>query len=145
MRTVAIWQSLDADAGAWLRESFVLRVGRDFIAQPLPDQRCQMRPQACFANAAYIVRHAKGQSLRYCEGFAMGLAHHHVFHHAWAVDGDNRVIDATLSDPTKYEFFGYPMSMRERAKWVTRLNNSVMMDGFGVNVDFLLKHCPSLI
>lgn len=123
----------------------MLRVGLDCTAQALPKRYHRAVPKACFANAIRLVRRSKGR-LRYCEGFALvpGIEFM-AFHHGWALDAENRVIDPTLSDPEDCAFIGIPMTLAEYEAAVPFKSFAVMTDRIEcVNVDWIVARCPEL-
>lgn len=70
--------------------------GREFVGQHLPDEFEQMAPQMCFMNSFKLAEN--DDRLHYVEGYAL---RDHVplpIHHAWCVDDDDKVIDATWDD-----------------------------------------------
>lgn len=85
----------------------------------------RMTRQRCFENA---FKAADRYGLTYCEGFAStGIF---PLHHAWCVDGENRVVDFTWradelrADPTEWQYFGISFDltalafhMRGKATW----------------------------
>lgn len=69
---------------------FLLRHGQFWQPAPLPRCVKPMPIRMCYHNSQLLARRRKG--LRYVEGVALGVI---PTHHAWCVDPDGRVIDAT--------------------------------------------------
>ena len=77
--------------GVVCMEDFVLRFGRAFTPQRLPDKYPLGTPKNCYSDATALVAASKGE-LIYCEGYACGVI---PVMHAWAVDREGRVVDPT--------------------------------------------------
>ena len=87
---------------------FVLEHGREFAGRARPKGIRRRALKACFGNS-YILASLRG--FIYVEGFAAGK-HEFPFHHAWCVDSEAQVIDATLDSPQDYSYFGIPLRFR---------------------------------
>ena len=73
---------------------FVLAHGEIWLGQKLPG-KYRLRPiKQCFRNTWDLVRRSK--ALTYVEGFVISRELPMPFHHAWAVNRKNEVIDTTL-------------------------------------------------
>lgn len=85
---------------------FTLKMGRAWIAQPLPDWVAPGPMRQCYENAGTLCM--KNRDLTYVEGYAQppGLP---PIHHAWCVDAAGRVIDNTFRDSTSTQYFGVPI------------------------------------
>jgi hypothetical protein len=100
---VARGPSLSADRYAYRSvEDFVLRHGQSYKAQSLPVAYPIGFPKACYENSAKL---ASYHDLAYVEGFALTKGGVQPTHHAWCIDGDNRVIDTTWRESGE-EYFG---------------------------------------
>ncbi|QBQ74829.1 hypothetical protein [Caudovirales GX15bay] len=88
---------------------YVLEHGRDWEPSPLPDNYGRMRPRDCFLNATVLAH--MHPALRYVEGFAMHPATPFPIHHAWVVDGEDRVIDPTWEQPEDCLYRGVVFSL----------------------------------
>lgn len=86
---------------------FLLKLGRDWVAQPLPDDVPPGPIRQCYENAGALA--LERPELTYVEGYAYppGLI---PVHHAWCVDRQGRVIDNTLASAAHSEYFGVPVS-----------------------------------
>jgi hypothetical protein len=92
-------------------EDFVLKEGRAYHPQELPEKYPRGTIKECFHNAAMLaIEHPE---LTYVEGYAKGAII--PVHHAWCVDDKGNVIDNTWPDPGE-EYVGVPF----RTKWLTR-------------------------
>lgn len=98
------------------RYDFILKYGRDCVAQPLPKRYRRGMPRACFYNARR--RALKSKVLRYAEGFGMMPAVPILIHHAWLVDRDDRVIDVTWNLPETHQYFGLVIEKEEQGRWL---------------------------
>jgi hypothetical protein len=101
----------------WLSYEFVLRNGKEFVGQKLPRKYKLQPPKICFFNARQLVKRTR--NLRYVEGYATkwinGIAVH-LFHHAWAIDPGDQVIDPTINDADQYSFYGVPFAKDDLKK-----------------------------
>jgi hypothetical protein len=97
-----------APRNTWIVYDYLLREGRFYPGRKLPARYKLGGPRYCFANAKRLVRRSK--DLVYAEGFALYLSYPDLFHHAWAVSPEGEVLDPTLADADRYEYFGilYP-------------------------------------
>jgi hypothetical protein len=136
------WRLLKAAPGAWMMSEFLARIGVSGEGQALPKGYRKMTPQLCFYNTAQLVRRRKG--LRYCEGYVWRTEFPITILHAWALDADNRVIDPTLREPELYEYIGYPMSLDDRKRWLSKYSQSVFDTGRGVNIEMMIEILPEL-
>jgi len=83
------------------KEDFVLRHGRPYEPQSLPQIYRRGARRACFHNSRKLaVRHR----IRYVEGFAVPEEVATPIHHAWCISGDDEVVDVTWSKPGKLYF-----------------------------------------
>jgi hypothetical protein len=139
----ATWRRLKAPPGAWMTQEFLVRLGIECAAQPLPAKYPKMTEKYCFDNTAKLVRRRTG--LRYCEGYVVRDGFPISIHHAWAIDWENRVIDPTLGEPERYAYLGYPVALAKRKRWLSRGSESVLDTGSGINFKFMLRECPALI
>lgn len=101
----------------WVR--MLLKYGTAFDPSPLPEDVPVMEPRCCYLNS-YTLARQQPERLTYYEGFAAmvgnngwGVAH------AWCVDPDGRVVDATwpnvTSDrPAAYLGLALPLDTVER-------------------------------
>src|SRR5262245_31854660 len=105
---------------------FVLKFGRPFEPQPLPPQYEMRRPRAAFANATFL---AVTQNLRYVEGFAITQGVSPLCHHAWCVDENDQVIDATWGEGGAY--FGVVFDSVIACRWHGRPQKAM---GFAASV-----------
>lgn len=80
----------------WSVEDYILKEGRFFAPQPLPEGYMQRPMKACFYNSYRLAACANG-ALRFCEGYASGSLI--PVHHAWCVDREDRVVDPTWDEP----------------------------------------------
>lgn len=86
--------------------SLVAKLGMNFKTAPKLEWVELGPPKNCFENATLF---AVGRNLAYVEGF---IAVHGVpIHHAWCVNFQGDVIDPTIPDPERWEYFGIPMSI----------------------------------
>lgn len=83
--------------------SELLKHGREFTAQPLPEDIERGTPKECFQNCLNI---ADGETLIYCEGYGMRPELMVLIHHAWCIDEDERVVDPTWDRPEECQYFG---------------------------------------
>lgn len=85
---------------------FTLKMGRPWLAQPLPAWVPRGPKRQCYQNAGTLA--IENSCLTYVEGYAQppGLP---PVHHAWCVDADGRVIDNTFIDPEKSQYYGVPI------------------------------------
>lgn len=139
------WRSLGANPGAWLMQEFVLRNGKSFYSQPKPRRYRIRTPKQCFHNSRALVNQSKG-NLRYAEGYMASPDLPLLFHHAWTVDEDDRVVDVTLqnydteeSRSGKAEYFGlvFPKEI-----WPTSGGPSMLDSGRGFRIDLWLTIDP---
>ena len=105
-------------------ESFVLEHGRMWIYDGTMRGYERGQPQQCFANAGMLVMSQPGDELTYVEGYAMRDDLPLPIYHAWAVDGQGRVIDTTWCDRQKRSYLGVPFNFSylsrtvfERESW----------------------------
>jgi len=73
---------------------FVLKYGKVYKGQPLPNKYRLRRIKECFRNAKLLTERSK--VLTYCEGFVASADLPLIIHHAWAVNQKGEVIDPTL-------------------------------------------------
>jgi hypothetical protein len=104
-RAHALWHR-KADAPAWQRpiESLILEIGQIWTPQQLLRGVRPGPPKQCFASARQLVR--RRTALRYAEGFALGPESPLPVPHAWAVTGDDEVVDPTWVDPEHSAYYG---------------------------------------
>jgi hypothetical protein len=127
--------------GSCVIEDFILRVGIDCIAQPLPKGIKRGTPKMCFYNSYQLVRRRK--YLRFCEGVVLSHKLPIAIHHAWAIDAENRVVDCTLGDPTQYTYIGVPIDTTEVRG---RPSCSMFLDYVGrINLEWMRARCPTLL
>jgi len=96
--------------------SFVLSHGREWTPAPLQEKAPIKRgiPKQCFSNSQAILvkllRKGIEKDYTYVEGYASSGDLDFIFpvHHAWLVDRDGRVIDATWKKPEDSVYFGVP-------------------------------------
>ena len=74
-------------------QEFVLEYGWWYEPSELPTRIAPGTPQECFKNATFLT--VEDDSLIYCEGYALFTSSSTPRLHAWATDGDGRVIDNT--------------------------------------------------
>ena len=86
---------------------FVLKHGREMIAQPRPEWCERGVPKECFSNATHL---SIRTGLIYVEGFMVRRGIPFPIHHGWCVDDDNTVIDPTITDPEQCEYYGIPIN-----------------------------------
>ena len=95
------------------KEDLLLRHGRFFTPQPRPGRYRQRRAKACFYNAFML---AQKTGLRYVEGVAIGnIRLNYPVHHAWCVDDDDCVVDATWANPG-LAYFGVEFAIQRVAR-----------------------------
>lgn len=99
--------------------SELLKHGREFTAQPLPEDIERGTPRECFQNCLNI---ADGDTLIYCEGYALRPDLGILIHHAWCIDGDEMVVDPTWDDPETCLYFGIDFQIQ----WVWELGYTGM-------------------
>lgn len=92
------------NASLWKVYDLILRKGSYYAGRELPVKYRKREPKRCFYNSRQLV--LRSSSLVYCEGYCVGNDICVMFHHAWAVDNKGQVVDTTLANPEKYEFFG---------------------------------------
>lgn len=132
--TVKMWETT-GNKNAGMIERVVYTIGIDCISQSLPSKYKSGRPNACFMNTSMVVHRHK--NLRYCEGFACRIGFSYPIHHAWAIDGENRVIDVTWTDPEKGVYIGVPFTYKEWDDY-TGINSASIFDtGRGLNIQIL--------
>lgn len=138
------WRLIRANPGAWLMQEFVVRMGTEYPARPLPTGIPKMQPRYCFGNAADLVK--RRRNLRYCEGFAARPDLPIAFHHAWVVDAGDGIIDPTLDDPLEYEYIGVPYTREQyrTSRGKRRTPALFLRDDELVNARFLFQQCPEL-
>lgn len=76
---------------------YVLERGTWWEWKPLPPAIRMMTPKYCFDNTYKLVKQRRSLGLRYVEGFAVCRNSIMPIHHAWAVDMEGIVVDATWS------------------------------------------------
>jgi hypothetical protein len=101
-------------------QEFVLKYGRFHEPQALPDCYELRAPRSCFGNASFL---AVTRDLRYAEGFAFASDAIHLFHHAWCLDDDNRVVDPTWGCGLAYR--GVVFDSAFACRWVGRVPNAL--------------------
>ena len=95
-------------------EDLLLRHGSFWTPRALP-ARYRKRPvRQCFHNTGDLVRRSK--ALRYVEGYAAKLSLGIPMHHAWAVDGEGRVVDTTWDNPEGAVYFGVAFPREQLAE-----------------------------
>jgi hypothetical protein len=109
LRTIA---SLEAGSRAFA--AFILEHGNEWEPQHFPKMYPAGIPRGCFGNSQDILFSEDGRDggLIYVEGYACSGSLSFAFptHHAWLVDVDGKVIDATWEDPETSTYFGVPFS-----------------------------------
>jgi hypothetical protein len=131
--------------GAWLLHEFLLRNGKKFFSQPKPRRYKMRMAKFCFHNSRELVSRSKGK-LRYAEGYIVSPDLPLLIHHAWCVDGEDRVIDVTLRDYQTGEsragaaqYFGLVIP---KSIWPKDDSLSVLDSGVGYRIDAWLKIDP---
>jgi len=92
--------SIPAPKGIFLHYDFLLKRGRFYRAQPLPQGFRRGRAKQCYGNSFDLT--VKKPELAYCEGFAvvqLGGEGTTDVEHGWCVAADGSVIDLTLKAP----------------------------------------------
>lgn len=149
-----IRQQLENEVELWgqmhivaLAQRFVLRNGRECIAQRKPAGIRHGMPKQCFKNSTHLLlsRRAVDGDWRYTEGYA---ATHHIgllVHHAWLTDAEGRVIDPTWPDSETAQYFGVlfdrPTVLMET---VERRVYGLLDTGRGYNRDLMYRLDPAL-
>lgn len=108
-------------------EDLVKRHGKQFTAQPLPEEYGLMEAKNCYNNAFILA--AANPELTYVEGYAYsGIL---PIHHAWVVDAEGRVIDPTWIDPVNCTYFGVGFKTAHLRKLVNKRGfNPTMFDDY---------------
>lgn len=88
---------------------FTLKMGRPWLAAPLPSHIEQGPARQCYRNAGTLAM--TDPELTYVEGYACPPGGIPV-HHAWCVDSAGRVIDNTFEDAASSIYFGVPISRK---------------------------------
>jgi len=83
-----------------MTETWILDYGREFEFRPRPAAVEEGPPKNCFQNAMRLA-----DEFNYVEGFVTLPTIPLLIHHAWNVDDDGYVVDATLNDPQN-SYFG---------------------------------------
>lgn len=140
----AVWLRIGANPGAWLRQEFVVRKGKEYVGRPLPAKFPKMPAKYCFHNAAQLVR--RRRNLRYCEGFITNDGMPLTIHHAWVLDADDGVVDPTVEAPETWEYMGVAFTADEyRAARKGRKTPALLTDQYElVDVALILHYCPEL-
>lgn len=118
-----------------IMERFVLRNGKEFVAQPFTGLRAT--PKECFSNATHL--HVG----TYVEGYTMRRDLPLAFHHAWRVE-NGKVIDNTLQRPEECEYMGVEIEFRELMRELDRNRVYGILDTGMVNFEFMFKRDPEL-
>jgi hypothetical protein len=141
-QTAASWARLQHPA---MMERFVLRNGQEFRGRKRPKGYRKGTAKQCFANAARLGA-LDHKTLRYVEGYAVADNLPIAFHHAWAIDADDQVIDVTLKNPENYQYMGVVVSFDEVWHEVSRQGFFGLFDGgyTGINIEWMLKRDPGL-
>lgn len=90
-------------------EGIVLKHGKGYKSQPLPEGIQQGTVKECFENATKLA--AEYPNYTYVEGFAFPDFINLPIHHAWVVDEAGNVIDNTWKKPGS-AYFGIPISLQ---------------------------------
>ena len=153
MREAALRTRIKAQADAWKRIGAIaprlipetlLSIGTYCVAQALPGRYMRRPPQACYANAAALVRRARG--LTYVEGMAKSATTGMVVDHAWCIDAERRVIDPTWDQPEDAAYLGVPID-RATYEDLTLFDGSssaFLDENHAIRIGFLLKLNPAL-
>lgn len=138
------WLMLKANPGAWLRQEFVVRKGKEYVGRPLPAKYPKMASKHCFHNAGQLVR--RRRNLRYVEGFITDDGMPMTIHHAWVIDAEDGVIDPTLATPETWQYMGVAFTADEyRAARIGRKTPALLVDQYDlVDVSLILRYCPEL-
>ncbi len=88
--------------------NFMFEHGRHFQADKLPKGIRKGPMKDCFRTSQQIVKTARNsdEAFIYVEGYAVSTATALPILHAWAVDKNGSVIDATWPDPEHCTYFG---------------------------------------
>lgn len=129
--------------GNWVLHEFILRHGQPFVSQPLPKRFKMRQIKACYWNAYKVMRN--NPRLRYAEGYMYVPGCPLLFHHAWCVDAQNRVVDPTLQELNSSksrsggaQYFGIVFEKR----WIPRGGGSVLEGWHGYKIQTWLKFDP---
>ena len=136
---IARWDRLGSPC---LLDRFILRNGREGIAQARPRGMRKMADKQCFRNAAVSVR----MGFHYVEGYAMApYALGMLVHHAWLEEDDGRVIDLTWKRPEDCQYFGVRFDQEELSEELlrTRVYGLLVQDDL-YNDDFMFRQDPGL-
>ena len=102
----SIQESSHLPKGMTAPARFVLKHGRQFIADDLTYAGKRGKPQQCYANAGREALDNSGKT--YVEGYV--LVHGGPIEHAWLVDGEGKVQDPTIRDGRGIDgYFGVPI------------------------------------
>jgi hypothetical protein len=105
--------------GYWMFLDYLLEHGQGFTGRPLPRRYVRRQPKACYYNAWKLVRGSK--TLRYVEGQCARIDLAIPIDHAWAIDAGGEIVDPTLADPGRCEYYGVIFDTAELpAKYDTR-------------------------
>jgi len=112
----------------------LLDLGRRWIAAPLPDG-IERNDAPCYV-AAWVLC-GQRSDLTYVEGITMP----DMVHHAWAVDGDGRVIDTTLDHPEDRAYWGLAFpDIQEVSRAITEVGSFGLIPNDFRRGDVLLRH-----
>ena len=139
----ATWRGLGANPGAWIMQEFIVRNGQEAAGRPRPSRYRRDKPKLCFANSARLVARSLGR-LRYVEGFALDRNIGFAFHHGWAIEHDDAVVEVTLRNPEDYEYCGVIIPQTDYRTHTTRTHRCVLDTGRGINILYMLVRDPAL-
>lgn len=89
--------------GSHAIEGWLLERGEEFEGVARPPGLRRMQAKACFRNSYELA--LRSGDLTYCEGFVVTVVPV-LIHHAWCVDAEGEVVEATLADPVGVSYFG---------------------------------------
>jgi hypothetical protein len=136
-----IWKR--GGCSGWVLQEFILRHGRECVAQPLPRRFRKRIPKACYWNAQALVKQVGGR-LAYCEGYVTLPKCPILILHAWALDDHDRVIDPTIGEPGRSEYFGVPFGWKDFLRLRPRAGGGPFLDGpCGFQTGLWLEFDPS--
>lgn len=130
-----------------LLEKFVLKHGKDGI--PVIGTHAKRFPRGetglCYMNATLLVQRVP--ALTYCEGFAVKPSIRIAIQHAWAIDGEGRVIDTTWGqDELDVSYLGVSIDTQTLIDECLRTGVYGVLDtGAGINRDFLRRIDPAMV
>lgn len=118
-----------------LMQRFVLERGTPGDARA-PWTHDMMEPHGCFGNCAEAMHWAG--DVRYTEGYILSHGVPILVHHAWLTDAWGRVLEPTIKDPERVEYFGVVFDNDVVWKEMLRTGIYGLLDlGRGVNLEFL--------